>query len=132
MSSNVNLNIRRIVGGQQQIPSTSTDHADASSISNSPHVGDVPDSRDTSLPGQQMQSGVRRPTTFTSMHSVDVLFESSRSFQVSHGPINNIGSSYNQPWRSGLTSDYKHIESYATTFTLKEMQLYAIRDYYGI
>nr|GEW23133.1 hypothetical protein [Tanacetum cinerariifolium] len=30
------------VGDQQQIPSTSMNHADASSISNSPHVGDVP------------------------------------------------------------------------------------------
>ncbi|GJW81841.1 hypothetical protein Tco_0145816 [Tanacetum coccineum] len=47
--------------GQQQMPSTSTNHADASSISNPAHADDVPDSRDTSLPGQQMQSGVQRP-----------------------------------------------------------------------
>ncbi|GJU27337.1 hypothetical protein Tco_1165958 [Tanacetum coccineum] len=101
--------------GQQQMPSTSTNHADASSISNPPHAGDVPDSRDTSLPGQQMQSGVQRPMAFTSMSSADVLSESSRGSQVSRGPINNIGSSYNQPCRSGLTWDYKHIESYAPT-----------------
>nr|GEW26242.1 retrotransposon protein, putative, Ty3-gypsy subclass [Tanacetum cinerariifolium] len=37
---------------KQQMSSTSTNHADASSVSNPPHVGDVPDSRDTSLPGQ--------------------------------------------------------------------------------
>ncbi|GJU83587.1 hypothetical protein Tco_1285952 [Tanacetum coccineum] len=43
------------VGDQQQMPSTSTNHADASSVSNPPHVGDVLDSRDTSLPGQQKQ-----------------------------------------------------------------------------
>ncbi|GJX49947.1 retrovirus-related pol polyprotein from transposon TNT 1-94 [Tanacetum coccineum] len=44
--------------GQQQMSSTSMNLADAYSISNSPpRVGDVPDSRDTNLPSQQMQSG---------------------------------------------------------------------------
>ncbi|GJV38077.1 retrotransposon-related protein [Tanacetum coccineum] len=54
------------VGGQQQMPSTSTNHADASS----------------SLPGQQMQSGVRRTMASTSMISADVLSESSHGSQI--------------------------------------------------
>ncbi|GJU96909.1 reverse transcriptase domain-containing protein [Tanacetum coccineum] len=52
--------------GQQQMPSTSTNHADASS----------------SLPGQQMQSGVRRTMASTSMISADVLSESSHGSQI--------------------------------------------------
>nr|GEW50808.1 hypothetical protein [Tanacetum cinerariifolium] len=54
--------------GRQQMKSTSTNHADASSISNSPpHVGDVPDSGDTSLPGQQMHIAIGScRCTFTS------------------------------------------------------------------
>ncbi|GJR45901.1 hypothetical protein Tco_1314004 [Tanacetum coccineum] len=70
------------VGGQQQMPLTFTNHADASSVSNPAHVGDVPDSRDTRLPGQQKQSGVRRPMASTSMSSADVLSESSRGSQL--------------------------------------------------
>ncbi|GJV29924.1 nucleic acid-binding, OB-fold protein [Tanacetum coccineum] len=51
--------------GQQQMPSTSMNLVDAYSISNSPpHVGDVPDSRDTSLPSQQMQSATPTPTDY--------------------------------------------------------------------
>ncbi|GJW43296.1 hypothetical protein Tco_0573978 [Tanacetum coccineum] len=72
-------------------------------------------------------AGVRRAMASTSMSSADVLSESSRGSQVNRGPTNGTGSSYKQPRRTGLLSDYKHIGSCATTFTLKEMQFYAIR-----
>ncbi|GJT61762.1 hypothetical protein Tco_1005295 [Tanacetum coccineum] len=81
------------VGGQQQMPLTFTNHADASSVSNPAHVGDVPDSRDTRLPGQQKQSVYLCIRIFMYLYfdqvyddrwmsSADVLSESSRGSQL--------------------------------------------------